>query len=113
MTSIRADVYKIHVKTKKNLKNNRSDLHANLGAAPWSKDFRTPEKDKTSLDTASTISGRVRRRAAKWSSRPIAMLMCPAWLSRSSTMQLFTMDDDGANAEPNQAISTSPARCIR
>ena len=44
-----ADIYKIHVPTRKIVRLTDQTFTPNTGAADWSKDFRTPEKGKTSL----------------------------------------------------------------
>ncbi len=44
-----SDIYKIHVKSKTIVRLTDQTFTPNLGAAPWAKDFRTPEKGKTSL----------------------------------------------------------------
>ncbi|MBI2807211.1 MAG: hypothetical protein HYX68_19690 [Planctomycetes bacterium] len=44
-----SDIYKVHVQSKKTVRLTDQTFTPNLGAAPWSKDFRTPEKGKTSL----------------------------------------------------------------
>src|SRR5262249_6451652 len=45
-----ADVYKIHVKTRKTVRLTRQEFTPNTGAADWSSDFRTPEPGKNHLD---------------------------------------------------------------
>jgi hypothetical protein len=45
-----ADIYKIHLKTRKIVQLTDQTFEPNLGAANWSKDFRSREKDKTHYD---------------------------------------------------------------
>ena len=45
-----ADIFKIHVKSKKIVRLTKQEFTPNLGAANWSKDFRTPEAGKNHLD---------------------------------------------------------------
>lgn len=45
-----ADIFKIHVPTKKIVRLTNQKFNPNTGAAPWSKDFRTPEKDKSHFE---------------------------------------------------------------
>src|SRR5215475_10363067 len=42
-----ADVYKIHVKTRKVVRLTHGEFTPNTGAADWAKDYRTPERGKT------------------------------------------------------------------
>src|SRR5262245_25895782 len=44
-----ADIYKIHLKSKKIMRLTHQQFTPNTGAANWSKDFRTPESEKNSL----------------------------------------------------------------
>jgi hypothetical protein len=46
-----ADIYKIHLKTKKIVKLTNQKFSPNTGAANWSKDYRTPEPGKSHLET--------------------------------------------------------------
>src|SRR4051812_20580003 len=42
-----ADIYKIHVKTRKIVRLTHQEFTPNTGAAKWAKDYRTPEPGKT------------------------------------------------------------------
>ena len=44
-----SDIFKVNVKSKRLIRLTDQTFTPNLGAAPWSKDFRTPEKGKTAL----------------------------------------------------------------
>src|SRR5262249_17059014 len=45
-----ADIYKIHIKSKKIVKLTNQKFSPNTGAANWSKDYRTPEQGKSHFD---------------------------------------------------------------
>ena len=45
-----ADIYKIHVKTRKIVRLTHQEFTPNTGAADWSTDFRTPQPKKASLN---------------------------------------------------------------
>jgi hypothetical protein len=93
-----ADIYKIHVKSRKLVRLTHQEWTPNTGAAPWSKDYRTAEKDKTHLGygvlnmgPCPLPGGRLiftsNRNAFKPPRHP------------SPCLQLFVMDDDGKNVE--------------
>src|SRR5439155_1346076 len=44
-----ADIYKIHVPTRKLVRLTDQTFTPNTGAASWAKDYRTPEPGKTAL----------------------------------------------------------------
>ncbi len=46
-----ADIFKIHVPTRKLVRLTNQKFSPNTGAANWSKDYRTPEKDKSYIET--------------------------------------------------------------
>ncbi|MCI0641597.1 MAG: hypothetical protein L0Y72_32055 [Gemmataceae bacterium] len=45
-----ADIYKIHVPSRKIVRLSNQRFAPNTGAAPWAKGFRTPEKDKSHFE---------------------------------------------------------------
>ena len=45
-----ADVFKVHVKTRKVVQLTQPQFTPNTGVAEWSSDFQTPEKGKTNLN---------------------------------------------------------------
>ena len=45
-----ADIYKIHVKTRQIVRLTHQQFTPNTGAGDWSKDFRTPEPGKNSIE---------------------------------------------------------------
>ena len=68
-----ADIYKIHVKTRRVVRLTHQQFTPNTGAGNWSKDFRTPEPGKNSSRTAFSTRALVRCRAARSSSPATAM----------------------------------------
>ena len=94
-----ADIYKVHVKTRKVVRLTQQQFTPNTGVADWSADYQTPEKGKTHLVQ-----------------RVINMNPCPlpggrlAFVSNRDgfktprgsmheALQLFVMDDEGTNVE--------------
>jgi hypothetical protein len=93
-----ADIYKIHVKTRKVIRLTQQEYTPNTGAADWSRDFRTPEKDKTYLSYGvlnmgpyPLPGGRLVFTSNRNAFRPPK--------HPSPCLQLFVMDDDGGNVE--------------
>jgi hypothetical protein len=93
-----ADIFKIHVKSRKIVRLTHQQFTPNTGAASWSKDCRTPEKGKTHLNygvlnmgPCPLPGGRLvfvsNRNAFRPPKHP------------SPCLQLFVMDDDGKNVE--------------
>src|SRR5262245_22069368 len=94
-----ADIYKIHVKSRRIVRLTHQEFTPNLGAADWSKDFRTPAKDKTHLSygvlnfgACPLPGGKVMFTSNRNAFRP------PRGYPRVA-LQLFVMDDDGKNVE--------------
>ncbi len=93
-----ADIYKIHVKSRKVVRLTHQQFTPNTGAADWSSDARKPEPGKTHLNYGVLnlapcplpggrivfVSNRNAFRAPKHS---------------SPCLQLFVMDEDGGNVE--------------
>jgi hypothetical protein len=93
-----ADIYKIHVKTKKIVRLTKQEFTPNTGAANWSKDFRTPEGGKNYLEygvfnmgPCPLPGGKVMFTSNRNAFKPPKRL--------PHTLQLFVMDDDGSNVE--------------
>jgi hypothetical protein len=93
-----ADIYKLHVKTRKAVKLTGQTFTPNTGAADWAKDFRTPEKGKTHLGygvfnmgPCPLPGGKVMFASNRNAFRPPKRL--------PHVLQLFVMDDDGSNVE--------------
>jgi hypothetical protein len=94
-----ADVYKVHVKTRKTVRLTQQDFTPNTGVADWSADYKTQEKGKVSLrygvanmHPCPLPGGRV----AFVSNRD--GLIPPHGYPREA-LQLFVMDDDGKNVD--------------
>lgn len=93
-----ADVFKIHVKSRKTVRLTHQVFTPNTGAAEWSKDFRTPEPGKNALaygvfnmGPCPLPGGRVMFASNRNGFKPPKRL--------PHTLQLFVMDDDGGNVE--------------
>ena len=103
-----ADVYKVHVKSRRIVRLTYPQLTPNTGVAAWSKDFRTPEKGKATVPyTVYNIGpcplpgGRV----AFTSNRDAVQQPH----SHQMAFQLFVMDDDGANVDKIGHINVAGA----
>jgi len=93
-----ADIYKVHVPTRKVVRLTTQTFTPNLGAAAWSKDFRTPEAGKNHLDygvfnmgPCPLPGGKVMFTSNRNGFKPPKRL--------PYMLQLFVMDDDGGNVE--------------
>ncbi len=93
-----ADIFKINVKSRKIVQLTQQKFTPNLGAANWTTDFRTPVKGKDYLSygvfnmgPCPLPGGKVMFTSNRNAFRPPKRL--------PHTMQLFVMDDDGANVE--------------
>jgi hypothetical protein len=97
-----ADIYKIHVKTRKVVRLTHQEFTPNTGAAKWAKDFRTPEPGKTTqpypvcnLGPCPLPGGRV----MFTSNRNGFEMPRGNNLGFNIPFQLFVMDGDGGNVE--------------
>jgi hypothetical protein len=93
-----ADIFKIHVKTRRIVQLTLQQFTPNTGAGNWSKDFRAPEPGKNYLEygvfntgPCPVPGGKVVFTSNRNAFRPPKRLQ--------QTLQLFVMDDDGANVE--------------
>ena len=93
-----ADIYKIHVKSKKVVRLTHQEFTPNTGAGNWSKDFRTPEKGKNyfeygvfNMGACPLPGGKVIFASNRNGFKPPKRL--------PHVLQLFVMDDDGSNVE--------------
>ncbi|MGE3807864.1 MAG: GYF domain-containing protein, partial [Gemmataceae bacterium] len=93
-----ADIYKIHVPTKKIVQLTKQEFTPNLGAALWSKDFRTEEEGKSwfnygvfNMGPCPLPGGKLVFASNRNGFKPPKRL--------PNTLQLFVMDDDGSNVE--------------
>ena len=93
-----ADIFKIHVKSRKIVRLTHQEFTPNTGAANWIKDYRTPETGKNHIEygvfnmgPCPLPGGRVIFASNRNAFKPPKRL--------PHTLQLFVMDDDGANVE--------------
>ena len=93
-----ADIYKIHVATRKIVRLTQQQFTPNLGAGNWSSDFRKPEPGKNYLEygvfnmgACPLPGGRIIFASNRNAFKPPKRV--------PHTLQLFTMDDDGGNVE--------------
>jgi len=93
-----ADIFKMHLKTRKLVQLTRQEFTPNTGAANWASDYRTPEKGKAylnygvlNLGPCPLPGGRLVFTSNRNAFRPPR--------HPSPCLQLFVMDDDGGNVE--------------
>lgn len=93
-----ADIYKIHVKSRKIVRLTHQHFTPNTGAANWSTDFRTSEPGKNwlgygvfNMGPCPLPGGKVIFTSNRNAFKPPKRL--------PHTLQLFVMDDDGSNVE--------------
>ena len=93
-----ADIYKIHLESKEIVRLTHQQFTPNTGAADWSSDFVSNEKDKTYLDYGvfnmgayPLPGGRIVFTSNRDGFRPPK--------HNGPTLQLYVMDDDGRNVE--------------
>lgn len=93
-----ADIYKLHLKTRKIVRLTHQQFTPNTGAADWSSDFVSRENGKTHLDYGvfnmgpyPLPGGRIVFTSNRDAFRPPK--------HNGPTLQLFVMDDDGRNVE--------------
>jgi hypothetical protein len=93
-----ADIYKVHVKSRKIVRLTEQRFTPNTGAANWSRDYRTAEPGKNYLEygvfnmgPCPLPGGRVIFASNRNAFKPPKRL--------PHTLQLFVIDEDGANVE--------------
>jgi hypothetical protein len=97
-----ADIYKIHVKTRKVVRLTHKEFTPNTGAGPWAKDYRTPEPGKMTQPYPVCNLGPCPLPGGKvifTSNRNGFEMPRGNNLGFNIPFQLFVMDDDGANVE--------------
>jgi hypothetical protein len=94
-----ADIYKIHVKSRRVVRLTHQEWTPNLGAADWSKDFRTPQKEKTHLGYGVLNFGAFPLPGGKLVFTSNRNAFRPPRGYPRVALQLFVMDDDGNNVE--------------
>ncbi|MGH7222225.1 MAG: hypothetical protein ACRELF_03275, partial [Gemmataceae bacterium] len=93
-----ADIYKIHVKSRKIVRLTRQVFTPNTGAADWSSDCRKPEQGKTHLNYGVLNMGPCPLPGGKIVFVSNRNAFRPP-KHPSPCLQLFVMDDDGGNVE--------------
>jgi hypothetical protein len=93
-----ADIFKIHVKTKKIVQLTHQEWTPNTGAAKWSATMRKGEKDTTWLNYGVLNMGPCPLPGGKLIFTSNRNAFKPP-KHPSPTLQLFVMDDDGKNVE--------------
>ncbi len=94
-----ADIHKIHVPSRKLVKLTDQTFTPNTGAAPWAKDYRTPEDGKKSLHYGVYNIGPCPLPGGKVMYTTNRNAYLPPRGYPRVTLQLFVMDDDGSNVE--------------
>src|SRR5262249_52074656 len=97
-----ADVYKVHVKSKKVVRLTHGEITPNTGAADWAKDLRTPQRRKTTQPYPVRKLGPCRPPGGKvtfTSNRNGCEMPRGNNMGFNVPFQLFVMDDDGGNVE--------------
>ncbi|MEX2186094.1 MAG: hypothetical protein WD875_04835 [Pirellulales bacterium] len=92
-----ADIFKIHVPTRRIVKLTNQRFSPNTGAANWSKDFRTNEKGKTNYDYGVFNMGPCPLPGGKIVFTSNRDGFSPAKGYPTIALQLFTMDDRDEN----------------
>jgi hypothetical protein len=93
-----ADIYKIHLKTRKIVRLTHQEYTPNTGAANWSSDYRTREPGKTYLTYGVLNLGPCPLPGGKVVFTSNRNAFIPPKHS-SPCLQLFVMNDDGSNVE--------------
>jgi hypothetical protein len=93
-----ADIYKIHVRSRKIVRLTNQEWTPNTGMADWSSDCRKPEKDKTHLNYGVLNLGPCPLPGGKLVFVSNRNAFRPP-KHPSPCLQLFVMDDDGKNVE--------------
>jgi Hydrazine synthase alpha subunit middle domain len=94
-----SDIHKIHVKSRKVVKLTDQTFTPNTGAAPWARDYRTPEKGKTALRYGVYNLGPCPAPGGKIVFTSNRNAYAPPRGYPRITLQLHVMDDDGKNVE--------------
>ena len=94
-----SDVYKLHVPSRKIVRLTDQTFTPNTGAAPWAKDFRSKEDGKTAMSYGVFNLGPCPVPGGKLMFTSNRNAHVPPRGYPPVTLQLFLMDDDGANCE--------------
>jgi hypothetical protein len=94
-----ADIFKMHVPTRKVVRLTTQEFTPNTGAAQWSKDFVSPEQGKTSLGYGVLNMGPCPLPGGRVMFTSTRNAFIPPNGYPYFCSQLFVMDDDGGNVE--------------
>src|SRR5262245_17762524 len=97
-----ADIYKIHVPTRKLVRITKGGFSPNTGAAHWSEDYQKPQPGKTTMPYPVCNMGPCPLPGGKimfTSNRHGFISPRPTNNGYNINLQLFVMDDDGSNVE--------------
>src|SRR5262245_46176190 len=93
------DIYRIHVASRKIVRLTDQTFTPNTGAAPWTKDYRTPEEGKTALSYGVYNLGPCPIPGGKVLYTSNRNAHVPPRAYPRQTLQLHLMADDGRNVE--------------
>jgi hypothetical protein len=96
-----ADIYKINLKTRKIIRLTNQKFTPNTGAAPWSKDYRTPEPGKSHYEYGVYNMGACPLPGGRLAFTSNRDGFRPAKGYPAVALQLFVMDDRDADLGPN------------
>jgi hypothetical protein len=94
-----SDIYKIHIASRKIVRLTHQKFTPNTGAADWSEDYRKPKPGKTHLPYGVFNLGPCPLPGGKIIFTSNRNAFRPPKDYSSPCLQLFVMDDDGANVE--------------
>ena len=97
-----ADIYKIHVPTKKTIRLTSGGFSPNTGAAKWADDYQKAQPDRTTMPHPVCNMGPCPLPGGKvifTSNRNGFISPRSTNNGHNNTLQLFVMDDDGKNVE--------------
>lgn len=97
-----ADIYKIHVPTRKIVRLTHGGFSPNTGVARWADDYETPQPDRTTIPYPVCNMGPCPLPGGKvifTSNRNGFISPRPTNNGFNVNLQLFVMDDDGSNVE--------------
>ncbi len=96
-----ADIYKMNLQTRKIVRLTNQKFTPNTGAAPWSKDFRTPEQGKSYYEYGVYNMGACPLPGGRLAFTSNRDGFRPAKGYPAIALQLFVMDDSDSDLGPN------------
>jgi hypothetical protein len=97
-----ADIYKLHLKTRRTARLTNQRFTPNTGAANWSKDYRTPEPGKSHLESGVYNMGACPLPGGRVAFTSNRDGFRPAKGYPAVCLQLFVMDDADADLPPDR-----------